>query len=426
MKGGAAVGRTGVGEVLASLSAQGLGEVEVFAKTARSRHYEISVMGETVCTSEEAGWAVRASDGEGSFFLAATGAPTAAFAWPKPEGPALTLPEPVAAAPWNEPKDLDSALLSEREGLGFLTALARELDAEAPGSRLLAARLDDGGSESRIENSRGIAVSWRNRLAALHLEAASADGATAELAAAERDAHRLNAKALARRLADRLMVAAGRPVERDRGELLLAPAVGARLLAGLVPLFVGGGARSRLEALAGRQGKVGSAGLTVIDDGRLPGGALEAPVDGAGSPAREMVLIDAGVRGRALEGPGTLRRPGWRDLPRPGISHLYLAPRSRASVASLVALVARGYYFIDAPGPGTFDLERDFFHLPVRGFALEAGAAHAPVAGVALTGAVSSFLHGLQATARDLSFLPLAGMVGSPTLLVAGLEVVAE
>ena len=127
-----------------------------------------------------------------------------------------------------------------------------------------------------------------------------------------------------------------------------------------------------------------------------------------------------------LDGPGTLRRPGWRDLPRPGVSHFYLAPRSRASVASLVSRVARGYYFIDSPGAGSFDLERDHFRLPVRGFALEAGRAPAPVAGVWLTGAVSSFLHGLQATGRDLAFLPLAGMVGSPTLLVTGLEVVGE
>lgn len=421
MKGGAALS-----EVLAALAAQGLDQAEVFAKTSRSRHYEVGAGGEAACASEEAGWAVRASDGQGSFFVAASGEPTASFAWPKAERPPLALPEPAAGPPWNPPKDLDAALLSEREGLGFLAALARDLAAEAPRSRLLAARLDDGGSESRIESSRGVAAAWRNRLAALHVEAATAGGAVVELAAAERDARRLLPKALARRLADRLAVAAGQPVERDRGEMLLAPAVAARLLAGLVPLFVGAGSRARLEALRDRQGRVGSAALTVIDDGRLPGGALEAPVDGAGSPAREVVLIEAGTAARVLDGPGSLRRPGWRDLPRPGVSHLYLAPRSRASVASLVAQVARGYYFIDAPGPGSFDLERDHFRLPVRGFALEAGAARAPVAGVWLTGAVSAFLHGLQATGRDLAFLPLAGMVGSPTLLVTGLEVVGE
>ncbi len=413
-------------EVLASLAAQGLEQAEIFAKASRSRHYEVSVAGEAVCTSEEAGWAVRASDGRGSFFVAAAGEPTTAFAWPRPEGPPLSLPEPGAGAPWNEPKDLDAALLSEREGLGLLAALGRELAAEAPGSRLLAARLDDGGSETRLASTRGLAAAWRSRVAALHLEAATAGGATAELGAAERDAHRLNPKTLARRLADRLTVAAGRAVERDRGELLLAPAVGARLLAGLTPLFVGEGARARLEALADRQGRLGSAAWTVIDNGRLAGGALDAPADGAGSATREAVLIDAGASARPLASAGSQRRPSWRDLPRTGPSHFYLAPRSRASVASLLGRVARGYYFIDAPGPGAFDFERGTFRLPVRGFAFEAGQARAPVAGVSLSGGISALLHGLQATGRDLAFLPLAGMIGSPTLLVTGLEVVGE
>ena len=208
-----------------------------------------------VCASEEEGWAVRASDGQGSFFVAAAGEPSASLAWPKPEGPPLVLPEPAAGPPWSPPKDLDAALLSEREGLGFLAALARDLAAEAPGSRLVAARLDDGGEREPDREQPRRCAAWRNRLAALHVEAATPGGAVVELAAAERDARRLLPKALARRLADRLAVAAGQPVERDRGEMLLAPAVGARLLAGLVPLFVGAGARARsTRSATGRAG----------------------------------------------------------------------------------------------------------------------------------------------------------------------------
>jgi predicted Zn-dependent protease len=98
-------------------------------------------------------------------------------------------------------------------------------------------------------------------------------------------------------------------------------------------------------------------------------------------------------------------------------------PQPRVSVAALLSQVSRGYYLIDAPAPGRFDLEADRFELPVRGFALEAGRARASVSGALLTGTIASLLHGIQAVARDLELIPLDGMIGSPTLLVTGIEI---
>ncbi|HSL81173.1 MAG TPA: metallopeptidase TldD-related protein, partial [Thermoanaerobaculia bacterium] len=59
--------------------------------------------------------------------------------------------------------------------------------------------------------------------------------------------------------------------------------------------------------------------------------------------------------------------------------------------------------------------------------ALERGQATAPVAGAVLEGGIGSFLRGVVAAGRDLAFFPLAGgMVGSPTLLVTGMEIRAR
>jgi PmbA protein len=421
-------------DVLRSLLRSHLTDAEVYAKRGRSRRLERTPVTATSSTSHERAWAVRAGNRRGSFFFAATGDPTAGNAWPEPSaGVALELPEPRAVPAWNPPSDLDAPLIGEREGLKLLESLGRELASELPGARLLRAVLEDGSSEAELANSRGLRSSTRHRIATLYIEAAGAGrpAATASLYVAAREPHRFHPTALARRLADRLAVAgSGAPPGRVTGEFLLAPTVAAPLLAGLLPLLVGPGPGSRLM---GARGRFGGERLTLIDNGRFPGGAFEAPVDGEGVPTREVMLVEEGVFRQPLlawwqegaapgEPSGCTRRPGWRDLPSPGPTHLYLKPEPRTSVASLLGALAQGYYLIDVTGPGRFDLAADRFDLPVCGFAVQSGRASAPVAGAWLCGGIGAFLKGIVGVGRDLTFQPLDGMIGSPTVLVSGLE----
>jgi PmbA protein len=203
-----------------------------------------------------------------------------------------------------------------------------------------------------------------------------------------------------------------------------------RLLAGLLPVLVGPAPEGHLLNVRGRWG---SDQVNLFDDGRLAGGVLEAAHDGEGVATKSVALIEEGVFRQPLlawwqEGlvpgaaSGCMRRSSWRDLPALGPTHLYLAPEPRHSVAALLGSVQRGYYLIDATGPGRFDLAADRFALPVCGFAVRAGQASAPVAGGWLCGGIGSLLRGVTGVGRDLTFQPLDGMIGSPTLLVRGLE----
>ena len=56
------------------LGASGLNEVELYLKRGRSRRFEIGSHGRIAGTSEEEGWAVRASDERSSLFAAGSGA----------------------------------------------------------------------------------------------------------------------------------------------------------------------------------------------------------------------------------------------------------------------------------------------------------------------------------------------------------------
>jgi predicted Zn-dependent protease len=440
---------TPLDEILRALLKRHLSDAEVYVKRGRSRRLERTPLTETSATSQERAWAVRAGNRRASFFAAATGDPAPAGPWPEPvAGPALELPEPppsAAGPPWNPPSDFDTPLTGEREGLKLLESLGRELAAELPRARLLRAVLEDGSSESELANSRGLRVTARARVATLYLEAAGpGTGARQEIATlyvAARETRQFHPAALARRLANRLAVSAsGAPPSRGAGELLLAPPVTARLLAGLLPLLVGPpGAASRLiggiggGSAAGGRGRFAAERVTLIDNGRLPGGTFESPVDGEGMPTREVVLVEEGIFRQPLlawwqegaahgEASGCVRRAGWRDLPTPGPTHLYLKPDPRTPVAALLGAIPRGFYLIDPTGPGRFDLEADRFTLPVCGFAIEAGRATSPVAGAALSGGIGAFLRGIAGVGRDLTFHPLDGMIGAPTVLATGLE----
>lgn len=422
--------------VIDSLVRRGLSEVEVYLKSGRSRRFEIGPQGRVASSSQEEGWAVRAGSDRASLLVAGTGRPALDGPWPDPDGQPLRLPPAAPVPAWRPPADLEAPLSGEIEAIRLLEAIEMNVSGELAGARLLRGLLDEGSSQTSIVSSQGIDQTYRSRAASLFVEMVGPwPGAeTVGIAMARRELRSFHAPTIAGRLVDRLLLQReGESPERDRGEFLLGPALGVRLLVALLPLIVGGGSGPIVKALRDRQGHIGSELLTVKDDGRFRGGVLEAPVDGEGRPTRESVVIGEGrfhqplvdwreATRADLEASGCVRRASWRDLPRVGPSHLFLAPDSEVKVASLLTAVARGYYLIDAQGSGRFDLEQDRFQLPVCGFALRQGRATAPLAGAWLTGSISSWLRGIQGVARDLEFEPWSGMIGSPSTLVTGLE----
>lgn len=412
-------------------------EVEVFAKKGRSRTLSYGPQTAVTTLRREEGWAVRAGDRRRSFYYAATGSPQPDTAWPEADGQGLRLPSARPIPRWTPPSSFDAPLVGEGEALGLFEGLARELEAELPGARLLSGHLDDGSSESQLLSSREVLSKLRHRTAVLQVEAA-APGRTprsVSLVLVERDARRFSPAAIARRLADHLAVLTrGSVPARDRGEFLLAPPVAIALLDALSGLWIGPQAQDRMASLVDRRGRVGSEAFTLVDNGRLQEGLLEAPADGEGQPTRKTTLMEKGVFRQPLlawwqtpsrpnQASGCSLRPGWRVLPHPGPTHLYLEPDPSLGVASLLASLRRGYYLLAIEGAPQVDLATLRFAVPVSGFSIDSGRPVGSVTGAWLMGPVSSFLNGVLHTARDLTFqMQSGGLVGSSTLHVRGLE----
>ena len=276
-------------DVLESVSARGLTEIEVFHKRGRSRTVRRTTSGDVSSLRQEEGWSVRAGDDRRSFFYAASGSPRPETPWPEADGDGLRLPDVKEISPWTPPEDLESPLLAENESKALVDGLSRELERELPGARLVQAFLEDGSSEQQLVSSRSVRSKARQRTASLFVEARGPKrgGSTVSLLIAEREARRFRPQAVARRLADRLLIAErGESPDRDRGDFLLSHGVMVPILARLLDLFIGVDAAMRTTLLTGKRGRLASRKFTLIDDGRLPGGVFESPVDGEGQPTR--------------------------------------------------------------------------------------------------------------------------------------------
>ena len=413
----------------------GVDDIEVFVKRGRSRRFVRQAEREIQVEADEQGWAVRASTSRASFFATGTGEPGAMGGWLEPDGYPVAFPGPSDSGDLPDSAQSAAPLASDSELRALARTLVRELDQAMPRARLDLLVLEDGQSNSRVGNSNGVLCGWRTRAASLTLEA-SLSGERRSSARVEwvrGELREMSPSRLAARLADLLAVdSEGRSVVHDRCEVVAAPEVATRLIAGLMPLFTEASCGDLVSGFGGPD-RLGSSLVTLIDDGRLRGGVLASSVDGEGTPTREVTLMEQGSFRQPLlpwwsERPGCrsggcCRRDSWRDQPRVGVSHLYLRPDTETRAAEMVGSLSRGYYLLDAPWPGSFDFADDRFALPVRGFELQGGRARMPVTGVQLVGKISSLLRGVRAVARDLTFVrrPI-GLVGSPTVRLSGLE----
>lgn len=422
-------------DVLDVLKRRGENEAEVFHKRGRSRTLRLEGSVPITSLRQEEGWAVRAGNDHGSFFYSASGSPRPDTPWPEAMGPRLRLPSARPIPTWTPPMDLDAPLLGENEAVHKLQGISKALGEEMPGARLVRAYLEDGAADQELASSREVAVRSRHRTASLFVEARGPDrdDPSVSVLLAEREARRFLPKTVARHLADRLLLSTrGTPVSRDRGDLLLSHGVVAPLLAALSPLWIGPHAASVARELCD-QGRLAARGFTLVDDGRHPLGILQAPVDGEGVPTRRVVLVEEGMYRRPLvswrqatqrmQASGCMRRFGWRDLPSLGPTHLYLESESTTGVGELLGGLSRGYYLLSTHGAVKVEAGFARFAVPVAGFAIEGGRPTGSISGTWLVGTVSAFLKGLVAAARDLTFTPLGGgMIGTPTLLIKGLE----
>jgi TldD protein len=203
--------------------------------------------------------------------------------------------------------------------------------------------------------------------------------------------------------------------------------------------------RKGSSAFAGRIGqRVAAKGVTVVDDGTLPGRRGSLNLDDEGTPTQNTVLIEDGIlRGymqdklnARLTGTtptGNGRRESYAHLPMPRMTNTYMLAGER-DPEEIIASVDRGLYAVNFGGGQVDITSGKFVFSASEAYLIEKGRITRPVKGATLIGNGPDVLTRVSLIGNDLRLDEGVGTcgkegqsvpvgVGQPTLRIDGLTV---
>jgi TldD protein len=171
--------------------------------------------------------------------------------------------------------------------------------------------------------------------------------------------------------------------------------------------------RKRTSAFAGLMGqRVAAPGVTVVDDGTIPGRRGSLTVDDEGTPTGRAVLIEDGIlkgymqdrqnaRLMRMAPTGNGRRQSYAHTVMPRMTNTYMLAGDR-DPAEILAEVERGLYAVNFGG-GQVDITSGrFVFTASEAYLIENGRATAPVKGATLIGNGPEAMRRVTAIGNDL------------------------
>lgn len=203
--------------------------------------------------------------------------------------------------------------------------------------------------------------------------------------------------------------------------------------------------RKGTSAFSGRIGeRVGAPGVTVIDDGSMPGRRGSLSIDDEGTPTQETVLIEDGIlkgylqdrlnaRLMGVAATGNGRRESYAHAPMPRMTNTFMRA-GNDDPAELLSRMKKGIYAKNFGGGQVDIVSGKFVFSCTEAYMVENGKLGAPIKGATLIGDGPSVLTRVTGIGNDLSLDEGVGVcgkggqsvpagVGQPTLLVEGLTV---
>ena len=183
---------------------------------------------------------------------------------------------------------------------------------------------------------------------------------------------------------------------------------------------------------AGRLGEsIGSAALTIADEGRDPEGFGSSPFDGEGTPRGRTALIERGElvnylhdsytarrEGNGARSTGNASRAGYRSPPSVSPSNLLVEP-GEASFADLLAEAGDGVYVTDVSGLHSgVNPVSGTFSVGATGILIANGRLARPASEFTIASDLVSMLSAVGAAGADARWVPFGGSVKTPSLLI--------
>ncbi len=190
--------------------------------------------------------------------------------------------------------------------------------------------------------------------------------------------------------------------------------------------------------------RIAAPGVTVVDDGTVPGQRGSVTVDDEGTPGDRTVLIEDGIlvgymqdrkNGRlmGMQPTGNGRRQSYAHVPMPRMTNTFMLGGT-ASPSDIIASVRNGLYAVSFGGGQVDITSGKFVFTCTEAYRIENGRLGAPVKGAVLIGNGPDALTRIRMIGNDMRLDPGIGNcgkygqlipvgVGQPTLRIDGLTV---
>jgi len=203
--------------------------------------------------------------------------------------------------------------------------------------------------------------------------------------------------------------------------------------------------RKGTSVYAGRIGqRVASPGVTIVDDGTLPGRRGSLNIDDEGTPTNCTTLIEDGVlvgymqdthnaRLMGMAPTGNGRRESFAHLPMPRMTNTYMLP-GQHDPEEMIRSVKKGLYAVNFGGGQVDITSGKYVFSATEAYLIEDGRITTPVKGATLIGNGPETMQKVRMIGHDLALDDGVGVcgkdgqslpvgVGQPSLLIDGLTV---
>jgi PmbA protein len=354
------------------------------------------------------------------------------------EDPHAGLPDPAELGSSNGNLDLyydDVTRLSADEKI----VLARRceqaaLDADTRITNSEGGAFGSGFSHRVLANSRGFAGEYRRSWCSLYAVPVAKQGDDMQRDYWYSIAHSLARleppEEVGRRAAERAVSRLGAvKTETTRVPVVFEPRTARTILDSLFEAINGDSIYRHASFLAGKLGEtIAAPGVTVVDDGTMPGGFGSSPFDDEGVPTRRTMVVDNGVLKSYLLNTYTARKLGLKTTgnagrgltgnPGIGPGNFFLQPGSH-SPEEILASVREGFYVTELIGFGVNLVTGDYSR-GAAGMWIRDGKLTFPVHEVTIAGNLNQMLRDIDMIGSDLEF---RGPIAAPTLRIREMTV---
>ncbi len=334
-----------------------------------------------------------------------------------------------------DPGDRNVAVEARIEDARLAESAARKVDTRIDNSEGSEAASDF--SEIIYHNSRGFQGGYPSAYHSLFSQPLASEGETKQrdywMTVSRQIAGLEDAASVGRKAAERVLRRLGaRSVPTCEVPVIFDGLTAPSLLGQLAGCLSGYSIYRESSFLAACMGEpIASSAISVIDDGRLPGGLGSKPFDGEGLPTRRNVLVDEGrleswlldtYSGRKLGLPSTGNASrGAGSGPGVGTTNLWIEAGS-GSLEEIIADTDRGLLVTELIGMGFNPITGDYSR-GASGLWIESGQISHPVEEITIAGNLREMLLGINAVGSELVW---RGRVAAPPLRVDQMTVAGQ